>query len=274
VIAVTRESEPGFLQEKSAESGRRLCEAHKRHHAGSRKTRPEADSSVYRHTDVFTALERSFQKRCAYCESTLPGKLDVEHFRPESIYPLLAYRWNNLLLSCNFCNSHYKGAQFPLLPGGTEPDPDPANPEVLDGSDSPMLIDPCSDDPSVHFDWLGEALLCKTERAEKTRVVCGLDRMDLEQERRKQLRKIDDVLMGIDIAWLIPDSEQMRHYKRRLLEFIGELPPVETEHPEPYTAMARAYLSVKLPEISDDLAAEFEQWEAASDEDFARHSDL
>ncbi|MGC4047719.1 MAG: hypothetical protein QM758_28330 [Armatimonas sp.] len=143
------------------------------------------------------------------------------------------------------------------MPDGRQPIFNPTDPYALDGSDEAMLIDPCSDDPSEHFEWEREMLVCKTERGVKTREVCGLDRTDLEQERRKQIQKIDDVLFSLRIAQLIPDSEEMRYCKWRLRQLLGDEPHVPKDHPEAFTAMARAYLADQLPTISDDLVAEF-----------------
>ncbi len=41
---------------------------------------------------------------CSYCETTLPGLVEVEHIVPKSQYPNFATEWKNFLLSCGPCN--------------------------------------------------------------------------------------------------------------------------------------------------------------------------
>jgi uncharacterized protein (TIGR02646 family) len=169
VIAIVREPEPEILRQKSVASGRRLCERLKKYHAGKIKNKPEADAALYRHPEVLAALRRMFKGRCVYCESVLPGRLDVEHFRPESLYPGIAYQWTNLLFACAFCNQDGKGALFPLLPEGRQPVYDPSDPGKLDDTDSAMLINPCNEDPADFFEFTNEVLGCKNARAVKMR---------------------------------------------------------------------------------------------------------
>jgi hypothetical protein len=41
---------------------------------------------------------------CSFCETSLPGLLEVEHCVPKSQYPTFALSWNNFLLACSPCN--------------------------------------------------------------------------------------------------------------------------------------------------------------------------
>jgi 5-methylcytosine-specific restriction endonuclease McrA len=41
---------------------------------------------------------------CSYCETRIPGTLDVEHAVPKALYPSFAVAWENLLLACGPCN--------------------------------------------------------------------------------------------------------------------------------------------------------------------------
>lgn len=46
---------------------------------------------------------------CAYCGKRVRGsEMDVDHFLPSSMFPYLAYCWDNLLPSCKRCNQTYK----------------------------------------------------------------------------------------------------------------------------------------------------------------------
>ena len=242
MIAIVREPEPEILKQKSVVSGQRLCERLKKYHAGQIRNKPEADAAIYRHPEVLAALHRMFKGRCVYCESVLPGRLDVEHFRPESLYPAIAYKWTNLLFACAFCNQDGKGAIFPLLPDGRQPVYDRSNPGMLDDTDSAMLINPCVEDPTEFFEFTNEMLGCKNERAEKTRDVCGLSRLDLVEERRRHLRKVKSALIGWETAMLLPDAPEKEHWENELRGFLGWLEIPEEGHGEPYTMMTYAYL--------------------------------
>lgn len=59
---------------------------------------------------------------CWYCErrcepaSEVSGKAaTVDHFRPVSRFPGLAYEWNNWIFSCGRCNGDYKRDRWPAL---------------------------------------------------------------------------------------------------------------------------------------------------------------
>lgn len=240
--AVIREPEPDALKDWEI-YGQRLCEALKRYHRKERATKPEADAKIYRHEEVLKALWRMFQGRCAYCESVLPGKLDVEHFRPESLYPAIAYKWTNLLFACAFCNQgDAKGAKFPLMTDGRQPLYDPADPGKWNDTDTGMLINPCEEDPAEFFEFTNEVLGCKNERAVKMREVCKLDRFDLEEERRRHLRKVKSALIGWETALLLPDTPEKEHWENELRGFLGWVKIPEGGHGEPYTMMTYAYL--------------------------------
>ncbi len=62
------------------------------------------------------ALAKMQHLLCAYCEmrQLTPKWRDVEHYRPKSAYPWLAWSWENLLFACKECNSDAKGDQFPI----------------------------------------------------------------------------------------------------------------------------------------------------------------
>ena len=71
---------------------------------------PEAEKKSllahYKHKDIQEALFESSHHKCAFCECK-PGEssnIEVEHFEPKSLYPELAFDWNNLLPSWRKCN--------------------------------------------------------------------------------------------------------------------------------------------------------------------------
>jgi uncharacterized protein (TIGR02646 family) len=86
-------------------------------------------------------LRKDFLYCCAYCaihenEWGGPRHFHVEHFRPKSLFPQLATKYENLLYACEVCNC-YKGNDWP--------------------SDAPLTdgvgyLDPCQHDYDGHFD--------------------------------------------------------------------------------------------------------------------------
>lgn len=56
--------------------------------------------------DLLRDLSTMTQKHCAFCDAYPLGarlKSTVEHFKPKTQFPLLAYHWENLFLSCYHC---------------------------------------------------------------------------------------------------------------------------------------------------------------------------
>jgi uncharacterized protein (TIGR02646 family) len=58
-------------------------------------------------TVVREALEEQNHGHCSYCDAyplDASGRKEVDHFRPKSRFPELAYAWHNLYLVCTACN--------------------------------------------------------------------------------------------------------------------------------------------------------------------------
>ncbi|MCP5096786.1 MAG: TIGR02646 family protein [Chloroflexi bacterium] len=203
MIKLTRTSKPEKLSQKQASWTQDLCEVRENYYQAlarfengeleTKPKRPRAKKSRYAHSQIKDQLKEIFGFKCAYCESPVAGSSHqhVEHFRPQSIYPKLAYEWGNLLLACGICNSDNKKAQFPLA-DGIQPSENKTDPCVMDNSDSNLLIDPCVDDPSEFFTFEDEFLVCigKNIRATATKNVCNLNREYLLDQRRKYLAPI------------------------------------------------------------------------------------
>lgn len=88
---------------------------------------------------------------CNYCENN--EATDVEHISPKSLFPELAFRWDNYLLACKTCNTGYKLDKFAVF--------DPIGSHIIvniDRNTQPItndsaLINPRSEDP-LHYLWL------------------------------------------------------------------------------------------------------------------------
>ena len=166
---------------------------------GSRKF--EFDSAVYGHKSVKCALLRVQFDKCCYCESRFGATSygAVEHFRPKGAvrqgpgqgreypgYYWLAYAWDNLLVSCEKCNTTHKRDLFPLGDDGARAR---SHHEDLN-AESPLLVDPASEDPGSHIRYRGAAVVAATRRGQATIDGVGLRRSDLEEARMERLNHL------------------------------------------------------------------------------------
>ena len=115
-----------------------------------------------------TALDDWSHGKCAYCETLINARRSqqVEHFKPKSLFPSLAYDWNNYFLACNGCN----GAKLNKWPkSGSYVRPDQGKPEAL-----------------FNFDANGRMTARQADSdAELTVTDFGLDRSGLRRARQK-----------------------------------------------------------------------------------------
>ncbi len=175
---------------------------------------PRAAETRYRHHTVRAAIVGEAKGKCVYCESSLthaqPG--DIEHFRPKSLIPELAFTWTNLLLACRKCN-HAKGE--------------------YDNTAKP-LVNPFFEDPD---DFL-RAFGCIVEgrdpqgRGMVTERACQLNRPDLLLWRSKAIQAIKPL---VDLWKREQDPALEDAWKSQLIELAGD----EAE----YTMVVRAYLA-------------------------------
>lgn len=124
----------------------------------------EVKESIYKADDVRDQLLEDQHYKCAYCESRITREYnDVEHYRPKSVYYWLGHDWNNLLYSCDLCNSSYKKDKFPLknetnrvtVPGSTD-------------VEEPLVINPAFEEPTVHIRFNRYMLIGVTEEGKDT----------------------------------------------------------------------------------------------------------
>ncbi len=65
--------------------------------------------AVWKKTYIIESLLQSSHRKCCYCECRLNvagNYMEVEHFKPKSIFPDLVVDWDNLLPSCKRCNGN------------------------------------------------------------------------------------------------------------------------------------------------------------------------
>ena len=178
----------------------------------------QVDDAFYR--EIQGVLREMSYRKCAYCECPLPGRFDVEHYRPKGAvaendqhpgYYWLAYTWENLLAACTDCNATTrerrswpdagdptgiggKSTQFPLRDESARV----FGPTGDLFEEDPLLIDPAGEaDPEtlLGFGVDGRPVAREApERAIATIRACFLDRRRLNQDRLTEIRNVVFIL--------------------------------------------------------------------------------
>lgn len=127
-------------------------------------------------------LRLEFGHRCVYCRTSEAevrpvrryGAFEIDHFRPRSAFPHLAFKYSNLYWSCPECN-RIKAQKWPSVE------------EVKAGY---RFVDPCTDTPSDHFDVQGEQVIGKTLAGSYT-----IDEVQLNSVVHRRNRAERDVMV-------------------------------------------------------------------------------
>jgi uncharacterized protein (TIGR02646 family) len=248
---------PDLLTKKGAlgDVERQAVKAH--YDNATEETPPFDDYRAYNQEPVKVALMKLFHEKCAYCESQFghitPG--DVEHFRPKNQirkidgtikkpgYYWLASDWDNLLMSCEFCNRKRKQEvedEARKISMG--------NPEHYLEFDEGGNIKPKVDKNGMVSD-----------RGEYTIRILGLQRLKLVRRRRRfflkqvkkelieleALRKVIDLLGPVTPANQAAVDAQNDLIDRKVNDLLDLLEDVQE-----YAGLARQYLK---PILKDRL---------------------
>lgn len=198
MIGIKRPKRAPNILRNAGEQKRRLdCESYDLYpdEYRSRSRTFEFKRSIFADDSVKNTLLNAQHEKCCYCESKFranyPGAVD--HFRPKGAvqqkrcqrreypgYYWLAYSWENLLVGCYSCNSEHKGTLFPLSDPKTRAR---SHRDDLD-AESPLLIDPASEEPRQHVRFRGSVVVPLTERGRETVRVLALNRSDLVKDRK------------------------------------------------------------------------------------------
>jgi len=208
------------------------------------------DNKIYGAKSVKNALMRAQHKKCCYCEAKFPPTSygAVEHYRPKGAakqgrgqpieypgYYWLAYDWDNLLVSCEVCNTSCKGILFPLMDNNTRARNHHDNLAI----ERPLLAHPGLEDPRDHIRFRGEAPEPRTEVGRITIQELGLRRAELEEARRQRLAVIKRLR---DVVELLQDSTDLN--AQTLLHQVQEDLDAAVCPEAEYSAMARDFLNV------------------------------
>jgi uncharacterized protein (TIGR02646 family) len=179
----------------------------------------------WRAPDVLGALYAMHGRACAYCgiEFHRSDSGDVEHFRPKTLYPYLAYRFDNYLLSCLYCNRRRKGDRFPLAGAAT-----PVTAQRQLEGEPRLLIDPSIDPVEgwLTFDWTSQDIPMvvaagspdsplSADAAARVRETIAFFWLNRSRELlRERLELLGDILDAIDQDRREAVSRQASRYAR------------------------------------------------------------
>ena len=169
--------------------------------------------------DVLVAMHCS---KCCYCEKkyTTRAYLHVEHFRPKSGfrqarnqtkdelpgYYWLAYRWENLLLSCHDCNSRHKRTFFPL--SNSKKRARSHHDDIAE--EHPVLVNPAEEDPRRHIRFDGDLPTGTSRRGLATIARLGLRRENLREDRLKLLGEIRRYVEIVELSAAYPNVAEFQ----------------------------------------------------------------
>jgi uncharacterized protein (TIGR02646 family) len=173
------------------------------------KTSPDFPP-LWRDEPIKTPISTMSAGHCAYCQcpvsadhaGKVPGQ--VEHFKPKSRFPSLAYDVKNYFLSCEACNLT-KHNKWP--PGGYVR-PDGRSPASRFAFDEDGTVRPARP---------------RDAQAKKTIEDFGLNRPGLKEQRRVQIkRQMNSVRLALQLAKGGLKSEQLRKLIVPALSFVSE----------------------------------------------------
>lgn len=183
----------------------------------------------YRHKDIKEKLFASSYQKCAFCEAkpAESGNIEVEHFKPKSLYPDLAFDWDNFLPVCRKCNGSKSAHDT-----GKEP-----------------IINPCYDDPETIFTYEFINIIPiddKNEIADRTIEICDLNSERLYEARAKLLKALCSHEKQVK-SWLkeiaTADTDRKRITRINRLRDSLEILESLTASEQPYAGFCRCFLN-------------------------------
>lgn len=231
-----------------------------------------------------------FNNKCGYCECdpSRGGRFQIDHFRPKKEiasemnkkgfppgYYWLGMYWDNLILSCEYCNirdTHEgykkatgKGTYFPISDENKRHKNPNNKSEFQKEEKVRLLIDPCKDDPSKDLDFIVDDLdinkiglvTWKTEKGKTSVTAFGLNRFrgnsGLRIVRKNLVMeitsKINEYIEEINIAIKKNDSDSIDRFTRKLKNEIDKLRKDVYERKVEFIAFRMSLLKAKKDEL-------------------------
>lgn len=203
MIKIEKPAEPKVLADNKVMWTQNLLDAINTYGEYSKIPEPEKAKLLthYRHRDIQDTLFACSHYKCAFCEC-IPGEggnIEVEHFEPKSLYPDLAFEWDNFLPSCRRCNEAKSDSDTRTSP----------------------IINPANEDPEqlLTYSFLRIKPLSgsgQESKAQETIDVCNLNCERLYKARSVLMKSITGYIDELDdkLVWISEaDTEQKRKYR-------------------------------------------------------------
>ncbi|WP_230134550.1 hypothetical protein [Peribacillus frigoritolerans] len=231
--------------------------------------KPEKDFqfNAYRHTSLKKVLAKSFNGKCAYCESYIIHirAMEIEHYRPKKaininnklVYPgyyWLAADFLNLLPACPACNQLRKyeledGTCITSGKGNNFPINCESKRATMPGEEiheQPLLLHPYHDNPHEHITFLKTGLIHhKTNKGLVSMEVYALKRLELVPRRKEVIKGVQvDIRVIIDAIESIKEATNIRQLQRHKSSYNRHYNSLKKRmcSKSPYAAVARNIL--------------------------------
>lgn len=139
-MKLTRPDEPDFLRENSVQWGKEYAE--------KRAQEPSARFSWRGSRELIAnALDPMCGDYCCFCDGFPLGaesRKTIEHFRPTSKFPHLAYSWPNLFFACDVCQQAKLDKFDEKLLKPDDPDYEFETYFILDYKTGELLVNPAA----------------------------------------------------------------------------------------------------------------------------------
>ena len=214
---------PAILENEGTAKRAEMCDAFDK---GEIKF--EFDNQIYGHETVKSRLKKAQHDKCFLCESKVThiSAGDVEHFRPKGGYRQsvshklqkpgyfwLAYDWKNLFFVCELCNRRFKKTLFPLF----KPENRCVSHKTDTSQEEPLFINPETENPEGFISFRGEIVFAidGNLRGKITIEGAGLDRIELESNRKTKLKIIKRLYQIAKAAPELPESQEAMNYLQK-----------------------------------------------------------
>ena len=216
MIKIQKPTAPQVLLDNKATWTQNLLDAINTYGGYNKIPESEKNSllSHYRHKDIQTALFASSHYKCAFCEC-IPGEsshIEVEHFEPKSLYPDLAFEWDNLLPSCRICNEEKADADTRTNP----------------------IINPAIEDPEqfLTYSFLRIKPLAgsgQEQKAQQTIEVCNLSCERLYSARSALMKSLTEYIDELkDKINLVSEADADQKRKVRITKLKNSLAVIDS----------------------------------------------
>lgn len=232
MIHIKKDSTPPNILIKNKDNWTKELEDNIKQYGEYKKIPSNIKNSIlkyYKHQDIKKKLFASSYQKCAFCESkpAESGNIEVEHFKPKSLYPELAFDWENLLPICRRCNNSKSDHDT-----GKEP-----------------IVDPSHDDPEKIFTYYFLNIIPlddKNEIAHRTIEICDLNSERLFEIRANLLKALSSYESQVK-AWIkeieTADTEIKKRNKINRLRDSIEILEKLTDPKETYSGFSKYYIS-------------------------------